>query len=110
MIDRIFDIAELRLGTRSAIERAGLRPVLCDLDPHTWTIDPDHLDLTLMLARVAEKVARMEEDLLANRNRAWIPVIQACRLPGRRRPMRASSAGCSSSRVTRSAVARPRRS
>lgn len=31
------------IATLNAVERAGLRPVLCDIDPRTWTMDPDHV-------------------------------------------------------------------
>ncbi len=31
------------IATLNAVERAGLRPVLADIDPNTWTIDPDHV-------------------------------------------------------------------
>ncbi len=31
------------LATASAAVHAGLTPVFCDIDPHTWTLDPAHL-------------------------------------------------------------------
>lgn len=31
------------LATASAVVHAGLTPVFCDIDPHTWTLCPDHL-------------------------------------------------------------------
>jgi nucleoside-diphosphate-sugar epimerase/dTDP-4-amino-4,6-dideoxygalactose transaminase len=31
------------VSTLNAVELAGLEPVLCDIDPHTWTMCPDHL-------------------------------------------------------------------
>lgn len=37
------------IATLNAVERAGLRPILADIDPHTWTMDPDHL-ATLLAA------------------------------------------------------------
>ncbi len=31
------------IATLNAVEHAGLRPVFCDVDPGTWTLDPAHL-------------------------------------------------------------------
>lgn len=31
------------IATLNAVVHAGLQPIFCDIDPHTWTLDPGHL-------------------------------------------------------------------
>lgn len=45
--DAVLTVAHTAVATVAAIERTGARPVLVDIDPQTYTIDPQALEATL---------------------------------------------------------------
>jgi len=45
--DQVFTVSHTAVATVAAIELAGATPVLVDIDPHTFTLDPERLDATV---------------------------------------------------------------
>ena len=42
--DQVFTVSHTAVATVAAIELAGAAPVLVDIDPRTFTLDPERLD------------------------------------------------------------------
>ena len=42
--DQVFTVSHTAVATVAAVELAGARPILVDIDPHTFTLDPERLD------------------------------------------------------------------
>src|SRR5687768_8147145 len=47
---QVVTVSQTAVATVAAIERAGAKPVLVDIDPATFTIDPAKLEVTLRAA------------------------------------------------------------
>ncbi|MEX0775378.1 MAG: DegT/DnrJ/EryC1/StrS family aminotransferase [Phycisphaeraceae bacterium] len=45
--DAVFTVSHTAVATVAAIERSGATPVLVDIDPARYTMDPDHLEATI---------------------------------------------------------------
>src|SRR5438093_5670488 len=45
--DAVFTVSHTAVATVAAIELAGATPVLIDIDPRTYTLEPNHLEATL---------------------------------------------------------------
>jgi dTDP-4-amino-4,6-dideoxygalactose transaminase len=45
--DGVFTVSHTAVATASAIERCGATPVFVDIDPHTYTLDPNKLEAAL---------------------------------------------------------------
>ena len=42
--DQVFTVSHTAVATVAAVELAGATPILVDIDPHTFTLDPERLD------------------------------------------------------------------
>lgn len=52
--DGVVTVSHTAGATVAAIDRAGALPVLVDIDPATYTIDPEHLDRTIRAIRTGQ--------------------------------------------------------
>jgi dTDP-4-amino-4,6-dideoxygalactose transaminase len=55
--DAVFTVSHTAVATVAAIELAGATPVLVDIDPHTFTLDPERLDATVRHVRHSGRAA-----------------------------------------------------
>ena len=54
--DAVFTVSHTAVATVAAIERAGATPVLVDIDPVSFTIDPERLEQTIKQIRTLHKI------------------------------------------------------
>jgi len=78
-------------GNFRAVEAVGAAPVLVDIEPETWCLDPDHFDQAItestraiIVSHLHGGVARMREIMSLAASRGLLVVEDACQAPGAR--------------------------